>query len=71
MSYCDGGVHPVTTMKLLIDVDVDHLDKAVEFYASAVGLHPGRRPFGATVATGRPCTLTSSLTMSGPRSNVR
>ncbi len=59
-SYFDGSLHPVTRMK---HVDVDDLDKAVEFHASGIGLHPGRRPFGDTVATGRPCTLISSLTM--------
>jgi catechol 2,3-dioxygenase-like lactoylglutathione lyase family enzyme len=34
-------------MKLFVNIDVDDLDKAVRFYASALGLNVGRR-FGAS-----------------------
>jgi predicted enzyme related to lactoylglutathione lyase len=36
-------------MELLVNIDVDDLDRAVEFYQSALGLHPGRRLFGGSV----------------------
>lgn len=37
-------------MQTLINIDVDDLDRAVAFYERAVGLRPGRRFFGDTVA---------------------
>jgi predicted enzyme related to lactoylglutathione lyase len=36
-------------MQLLINIDVDDLDRAVEFYRSGLGLHPRRRLFGGSV----------------------
>ena len=37
-------------MQLVINIDVDDLDKAVEFYVAALGLRPGRRLFEGSVA---------------------
>lgn len=37
-------------MELLINIDVDNLDRAIEFYQRACGLHLNRRLFGNTVA---------------------
>lgn len=37
-------------MQVLINIDVDDLERAVAFYRSALGLHPGRRLFAGTVA---------------------
>lgn len=36
-------------MKLLVNIDVDDLEKAITFYRSAFDLHLGRRLFGGTV----------------------
>jgi predicted enzyme related to lactoylglutathione lyase len=36
-------------VKLLVNIDVDDLEKAITFYRSAFDLHPGRRLFGGTV----------------------
>jgi predicted enzyme related to lactoylglutathione lyase len=36
-------------VKLLVNIDVDDLEKGVAFYQSAFGLHLGRRLFGGTV----------------------
>jgi predicted enzyme related to lactoylglutathione lyase len=37
-------------MQLLVNVDVDDIDRAIEFYRAAFGLHLGRRLFGGSVA---------------------
>ena len=37
-------------MELLINIDVDNLDRAIEFYQRACGLRLNRRLFGNTVA---------------------
>jgi len=37
-------------VQLLVNVDVDDLERAVEFYASALGLREGRRLFAGSVA---------------------
>ncbi|WP_454055943.1 VOC family protein [Cupriavidus sp. Marseille-Q8015] len=37
-------------MELLINIDVDDLARAVDFYTRALGLQPGRRLFDGTVA---------------------
>ncbi|HUF40583.1 MAG TPA: VOC family protein [Verrucomicrobiae bacterium] len=37
-------------MELLINIDVDNLDKAIEFYQRACGLRLNRRLFGNSVA---------------------
>lgn len=37
-------------MELLINIDVDDLERGVDFYAAALGLRPGRRLFDNTVA---------------------
>lgn len=37
-------------MKLLINIDVDDLEKGIDFYQNAFGLRPGRRLLGGTVA---------------------
>ena len=37
-------------MKLLVNIDVDDLEKGITFYQSAFGLRLGRRLFGGTVA---------------------
>ncbi len=37
-------------MKLLVNIDVDDLEKAIAFYQSAFDLRLGRRLFGSTVA---------------------
>lgn len=34
------------TIPLLVNIDVNDLDGAIQFYASAFGLRPGRRLFG-------------------------
>ena len=49
--------HP-TTLGLLVNIDVDHLDRAVAFYAAAFGLRPGRRlgEFGVEML-GAPCAV--------------
>jgi catechol 2,3-dioxygenase-like lactoylglutathione lyase family enzyme len=35
-------------MQMLVNVDVDDLEKAIEFYAKALGLRLGRRLFRPT-----------------------
>jgi predicted enzyme related to lactoylglutathione lyase len=37
-------------MQLLVNVDVDDIERAIEFYRLAFGLHLGRRLFGGSVA---------------------
>jgi predicted enzyme related to lactoylglutathione lyase len=37
-------------MQLLVNVDVDDLERAIEFYRAALDLHLGRRLFGGSVA---------------------
>ncbi|HSE87748.1 MAG TPA: VOC family protein [Candidatus Binatia bacterium] len=37
-------------MKVLVNIDVDDLEKGIAFYQSALGLRLGRRLFGGTVA---------------------
>ena len=37
-------------MELLVNVDVDDLERAIEFYGGALGLRLGRRLFGGSVA---------------------
>ena len=37
-------------MQLLVNVDVDDIERAIEFYRAAFGLHPGRRLFDGSVA---------------------
>ena len=37
-------------MQLLVNVDVDDIERAIEFYWAAFGLHLGRRLFGGSVA---------------------
>ena len=37
-------------MNLLVNIDVDDLDKGIAFYQTALGLRLGRRLFGGTVA---------------------
>jgi predicted enzyme related to lactoylglutathione lyase len=38
------------TVKLLVNIDVDDLEKGIAFYQSALGLRLGRRLFSGTVA---------------------
>ncbi|HEU4778953.1 MAG TPA: VOC family protein [Steroidobacteraceae bacterium] len=37
-------------MQILVNIDVDDLDRAIEFYANALGLRLGRRLFDGSVA---------------------
>ena len=37
-------------MQLLVNVDVDDIERAIEFYRAAFGLHLGRRLFDGSVA---------------------
>lgn len=37
-------------MHLIVNIDVDDLDKAIAFYTAGLGLTPSRRLFGGTVA---------------------
>jgi len=37
-------------MRLLVNVDVDDIERGIEFYRAAFGLHLGRRLFGGAVA---------------------
>ena len=37
-------------MQLLVNVDVDDIERGIEFYRAAFGLHLGRRLFGGSVA---------------------
>ena len=37
-------------MRILVNVDVDDLERAIEFYRAAFGLHLGRRLFDGSVA---------------------
>ena len=37
-------------MQLVVNIDVDDVEKAVEFYTAALGLRPGRRLFEGSVA---------------------
>lgn len=37
-------------MNILVNIDVDDLERAIEFYTHAVGLRVGRRLFGGSVA---------------------
>jgi predicted enzyme related to lactoylglutathione lyase len=37
-------------LQLVVNIDVDDLEKAIEFYAAALGLRPGRRLFEGSVA---------------------
>ena len=37
-------------MQLLVNVDVDDIERAIEFYGAAFGLHLGRRLFDGSVA---------------------
>jgi predicted enzyme related to lactoylglutathione lyase len=39
----------VTNVQLLVNIDVDDLDKAADFYARALGLRKGRRLFNGSV----------------------
>jgi len=49
---------PLATAGLLVNIDVDDLDRAVAFYAAAFGLRPGRR-FGelGVEMLGAPCAV--------------
>ena len=40
----------VATLQIVVNVDVDDLEKAIEFYTTALGLRPGRRLFEGSVA---------------------
>jgi len=40
----------VATLKIVVNIDVDDLEKAIEFYTAALGLRVGRRLFGDSVA---------------------
>lgn len=46
----------VPTMELLVNIDVDNVDSAIQFYERAVGLRLGRRLFEGTVAEMRGAT---------------
>lgn len=48
-------------MNLVINIDVDDLQEAVEFYTSALGLSPGRRLFEGSVAEMMGATSTIHL----------
>ena len=37
-------------VQLLVNVDVDDIERAIEFYRAAIGLHLGRRLFDGSVA---------------------
>ena len=37
-------------MRLVVNIDVDDLDKAIRFYSAGLGLTPGRRLFEGSVA---------------------
>jgi len=37
-------------MQLLVNVDVDDIERGIDFYHAAFGLHLGRRLFGGSVA---------------------
>lgn len=37
-------------MQLLVNIDVDDLERAIDFYQRAIGLRVGRRLFGGSVA---------------------
>jgi catechol 2,3-dioxygenase-like lactoylglutathione lyase family enzyme len=39
-----------SSVELLVNVDVDDLERAIEFYGGALGLRLGRRLFGGSVA---------------------
>ena len=56
-------------MQILINVDVDDLERAVAFYRDGLGLRPGRRLFGGTVAEmlGASSTLTLLAKAAGTR----
>jgi len=38
------------TTELLVNIDVEDLERAIEFYTQALGLQPGRRLFAGSVA---------------------
>jgi predicted enzyme related to lactoylglutathione lyase len=44
-----GGIDGAVVVDVLINIDVDDLEKAVAFYRDAIGLRPGRRLFGRSV----------------------
>lgn len=46
-------------MRILVNIDVDDIERAVDFYHRALGLRPGRRLFNGTVAemTGASSTI--------------
>jgi catechol 2,3-dioxygenase-like lactoylglutathione lyase family enzyme len=45
-----GVIAEAATLQLVVNIDADDLEKAVEFYTAAVGLRPGRRLFEGSVA---------------------
>src|SRR6476661_3241505 len=51
----------VTPMQLVVNVDVDDLERAIEFYRSAFDLHLGRRLFDGLVAEMRGASSTIYL----------
>lgn len=57
-------------MQLVVNIDVDDLEKAVRFYAAALGLRPGRRLFEGTVAEMLGATSTIHLLSKQPGSTA-
>ena len=55
-------------MQLVVNVDVDDLERAVEFYAAALGLRHGRRLFEGSVAEMLGATSTIHLLSKPPGS---
>jgi len=49
------------TMHLLVNIDVNNLERAIEFYRTAFDLHPGRRLFDGAVAEMRGASSTIYL----------
>lgn len=45
-----GVIAEAATLQIVINVDVDDLEKAIEFYTTALGLRLGRRLFEGSVA---------------------
>ena len=55
-------------MELIVNIDVDDIDRAVAFYTDALGLRLARRLFGGTVAELSGATSTIQLLLKSPGS---
>ena len=74
---CCNAAHSCCDMQLVVNIDVDDLEKAIDFYSRALGLRLSRRLFDGSVAemTGASSTIQLLLKPAGsspyPSASVR